>query len=152
MLMEINDKNLHIFNNLIQLYEAEFSVITQKLPDENGRFSLDTVPEGSIKGYLWYQGKLPAGFILVDTEGKPFNVNEFYVLPCFRGNGIGEMFFFDVLKIYPGEWQVKQLQNAIKAKQFWRKVIKKYTNDQFKEEVYNDSYWGPVTRQLFETK
>lgn len=46
MLIEIANKNQHILNNLLQFYEAEFSAITKKLPDENGIFQLDTSLEG----------------------------------------------------------------------------------------------------------
>lgn len=152
MLVKFSESNLNIFNNLVQCYEAEFSAITRKLPNHDGKFDLDTIPDGSIEGWFWFIADLPAGFILIDLGHEPFNVNEFYVLPCYRQNGVGEKFFYSVLERYPGAWQVKQLEGAEKAKNFWRKVINKYTAGNFREEKYNDGYWGVVTRQLFNTK
>ena len=123
-----------------------------KKPDKNGLFILDSIPNETLLGYFWYVENLPAGFILIDLEKQPYNVNEFYIVPCYRNKGIGQNFFYEVLKAYPGRWQVKQLIEAQKAQVFWRKVISKYTSGKFEEEIYEDSYWGKVNRQLFETK
>jgi predicted acetyltransferase len=151
MLVEFSKKNMHIFYTLAQAYEAEFSFITKKLPNENGIFELDTMPSSTIKGYFWFLDNLPAGFILIDLVDQPYDVNEIYVIPSFRNKKIGEEIFIQVLKNHPGNWQVKQLLTADKARTFWRKVIGKYTQGNYKDEEYNDKYWGQVTRQVFKT-
>ena len=52
--VEINQHNLNIFKNLAQAYEAEFSNLTHKLPNELGLFEIDTLPYKPYIGYLLY--------------------------------------------------------------------------------------------------
>lgn len=47
-LVTVNSSNLAIYLNLTQAYEAEFSPLTKKLPDEEGKFTLDTPIEGTL--------------------------------------------------------------------------------------------------------
>lgn len=152
MLIEVNSSNKHVLNNLLQAYEAEFSVITMKKPNNDGIFELDTELGGSIHGYIWGESQTPAGFILFDLANEPYNVNEFYIVPSFRGNKIGKKFFQEVLEKHPGSWQVKQLPNAIAAKAFWVAIIKDIAKGKFTDEVYIDKYWGKVSRQVFNYK
>jgi predicted acetyltransferase len=151
MLQKISDVNVHVFKNLAQAYEAEFSSITAKIPDKNGVFALDTILSDSIIGYIWLHEKSPVGFALVDLAEEPFNVCEFYIIPSLRKNKLGKILFLEVLNRHPGQWQVKQLPSAIHATSFWRAIIKEYTSDNFREELYVDKYWGEVLRQLFKT-
>jgi hypothetical protein len=40
-IVQITSKNAHIFEVFVQDYEAEFSAITRKEPDAEGRFALE---------------------------------------------------------------------------------------------------------------
>lgn len=60
-IVKVDESNKHIYMNLAQAYEAEFSKIMQKKPDENGLFPLDTYIGGDVSGYLLYIDGVPAG-------------------------------------------------------------------------------------------
>ena len=83
---KVDDSNLHVYMNLSQAYEAEFSKIMDKKPDQNGLFALDTPLGGDVTGYLLYIDEVPAGHAAI--AHKPCDVYEvcdFYVVPylCF---------------------------------------------------------------------
>ena len=140
----------HIYDNLCQAYEAEFSPLTHKLPDANGIFAKDTLLQGNITGYLVYSEGHPAGLAAIkQDEQTGFEVCEFYILPFFRRHKLGQRFACALFDNMPGNWQIKQIEGADHAVAFWRSVVSDYTAGVFQDEVYEDSQWGKVTRQTF---
>lgn len=148
-IISVSDINKHVLLNLMQAYEAEFSAITQKVPDSEGVFELDTVLDEFHDGYLLYVDDSPVGFAIKGVEGRRHDVSEFYVIPSKRGKNIGCDFACQLFAMYTGEWQVRQIKGAEKAKAFWRKVISQYTGNNYEESEVDDKYWGRVTRQVF---
>lgn len=144
------EESVAIYSRLLQCYEAEFSSITKKKPDSQGIFPLDTELGGDIEGFLVYEEGHPAGFVAIACKpNHQFEVLEFYIVPCFRRNSLGKRFVIKIWEQYRGTWEVKQIQGADSATLFWRKAIGEFTNQCFKEDVYQDPYWGEVTRQVF---
>ncbi|MES0869116.1 GNAT family N-acetyltransferase [Pseudovibrio sp. SCP19] len=140
----------HIYDNLCQAYEAEFSPLTHKQPDANGLFAKDTLLEGNITGYLVYSNDLPAGLAAIkQDEQEGFEVCEFYVVPYYRRHKLGLQFASALFDQMPGNWQIKQIEGADHATAFWRAVVSDYTLGHYQEDSYNDPYWGNVTRQTF---
>lgn len=149
-IIPINDHNLFIYNNLAQCYEAEFSPLTRKKPDDSGRFELDTHITENIVGYLLYIDETPAGLAAIKCEkNNHFEVCEFYIVPYFRNNATGMRFAHAIWERHHGTWEIKQIEGAGYASTFWRKTISRYNNTHYLEEKYNDPYWGSVTRQIF---
>lgn len=148
-LIKISSKNINILKNLAQAYEAEFSRLTNKMPDKTGKFNLDIFPASPYVGYLLYYKKLPVGFCIADVRNKIKDVSEFYIVPIMRKNKLGYKLACMLFDKHPGQWQVRQITGADHAINFWRYVIKKYTDNHYKEAVVNDNYWGKVTRQRF---
>ncbi len=149
-ILEVNDHNKEVYLNLIQGYEAEFSSITKKKPDAKGLFALDTHIGGSTRGFILYENGIPAGIAAIQVDpGGSREVCEFYVVPCYRGRSLGKRFAWYLWKLYPGNWQVKQIEGADHASVFWRKAIEEFTLNRFEEDLYEDAYWGKVTRQKF---
>ncbi|MEV8469080.1 hypothetical protein AB0T83_20385, partial [Fluviibacterium sp. DFM31] len=73
---------MQTYLNLSQPYEAEFSVYTKKVPDENGLFVMDTLIGGNVKGFLLYIDTVPAGLAAIaETSTQHFEVCDFYVVP-----------------------------------------------------------------------
>lgn len=141
--------NREVYQNFAQAYEAEFSSITRKQPNEKGIFSLDAEVSENNFGFLMYLDNIPAGFSVVTSHGNArYEVSEFYVVPCFRKLGLGKLFAHKIWGQFKGDWEVKQIQGAEYATQFWRAVIEQYVG-QYQEDRYHDSYWGVVTRQQF---
>lgn len=151
--MEINavdDRNMHIYLNLCQAYEAEFSAITGKVPDADGLFALDTALGGPVRGYLLLVDGAPAGFAAVRVAaGEGCEVCEFYIVPSMRGRCLGKDFACRIFAAHPGPWQVKQLPGAGYATCFWCRVIDEFTGCRYEQDEYDDPYWGRVVRQCF---
>ncbi|RYZ88523.1 MAG: GNAT family N-acetyltransferase [Proteobacteria bacterium] len=80
--------------------------------------------------YIIATGKRTAGFALVNTwspsgNGTDFAVAEFYVLPEFRGTGVGERAVASLLAAHSGIWEVSVMANNAGAKSFWLRALKK---------------------------
>ncbi|MGF1699525.1 hypothetical protein L4D09_04295 [Photobacterium makurazakiensis] len=152
-IIEVVDSNLQVYLNLSQPYEAEFSVYTKKQPDDNGIFAMDTQIGGNVKGFLLYIDDAPAGLAAIaETAPEHYEVCDFYVVPVFRKNRMGQQFAHQLFSMMPGEWESKQIEGAVHAIAFWRRAIGAYTQDNFVEDIYQDDYWGDVTRQCFSTE
>ncbi|NRB11489.1 MAG: hypothetical protein HRU35_07795 [Rickettsiaceae bacterium] len=147
----IEEINLNVFKNLAYAYEAEFSGITEKIPNELGLFSIDTLPKDPYIGYILYKNYIPIGFCIANTKIKIKDIAEFYIIPAMRCKGFGYQLAAMIFDKYPGQWQVRQIPGADHAISFWRKVIAKYTEGQYEESVVNDKDWGMVTCQSFST-
>lgn len=80
----VDNKNLQILLNLTQAYEAEFSAITNKTPDANGIFKLDTMPDNGHIGYILYKEKTPIGFTVLKISKTLNDIAEFYIIPSMR--------------------------------------------------------------------
>ncbi|MBA5761282.1 GNAT family N-acetyltransferase [Vibrio sp. 404] len=146
----VDPSNQHIYMNLAQAYEAEFSKIMQKRPDENGLFPLDTKLEGNVTGYLLYVDGVPAGHTAIANESEGnYEVCDFYVVPYFRKNKVGKRFITQVFEMLGGRWEIKQVAGAEHAVTFWRDVLSEYTSGNYSEDTYHDEKWGVVTRQTF---
>lgn len=157
-MVRVDNHNQHIYMNLAQAYEAEFSKIMHKKPDENGLFPLDTKLGGIIKGYLLYIEDIPAGHTAIAHEAdNHFEVCDFYIVPYFRQNQVGKYFITALFKQLGGTWEIKQVAGADHAVKFWRDVVGNYTKEQhiedsYQEDKYDDLQWGMVTRQRFNHK
>ncbi len=152
MLQKITDLNASIFDQLIQTYEEEFASITGKKRNQDGKYPLDSDWKFPNEGFYWLESSEIVGFCVKGNNTEHLDIFEFYVIPAFRGKGIGEKMAFAVFDAYPGKWQVRQIEGADKAREFWRKTIRKYTAGEFKEDTFVDPYWGLVTCQRFESK
>lgn len=152
MLQKITPSNSSVFDRVVQDYEEEFSVITKKKRDESGKFPLDSDWKPPNEGFYWLENTEIVGFCLKGKVGAFFDIPEFYIIPTYRNKGLGEKMAFAVFDQFPGKWQVRQMKGAEKAREFWRKIIDKYTSGNFTEIEFEDPYWGHVTCQRFERK
>ncbi|MEC4091019.1 hypothetical protein [Pseudoalteromonas rubra] len=150
MLIPVDTHNLPVYLNLAQAYEAEFSAITNKNPGADGLFALDTVLEGNVTGYLWYDNETPVGLAAIAQHQKDeFEVCEFYIVPRYRKAGQGAQFAHTLWANQPGLWTIKQIAGAEYATQFWHRAIASAGIEGVQEDTYQDPYWGKVARQRF---
>ncbi len=149
-IIPVSQHNIHIYHNLAQCYEAEFSPLTGKKPDSSGLFALDTPIGGEVLGYLWYIDDTPAGLAAITRKKDDhFEVSEFYIVPLFRKGRNGMEFAHAIWRSHGGTWEIKQIEGTDDATAFWRKTITRYDDTAFIEERYDDPYWGGVLRQTF---
>jgi predicted acetyltransferase len=151
-LIPIADENAHIFDVFVQDYEAEFSAITKKEPNVEGRFALEADWRHPNSGFYWFMKEKPVGFAIRTEINKRSDMAEFYILPCYRNTGLGKNLAFAIFDQFPGPWQVRQIPTAKEAITFWRRVIAEYTQDNYEEDLIDDLHWGKVIRQLFESR
>jgi len=96
-----------------------------------------------------------AGFVLVDEKDfnaepdYPLGITEFFVLKEYRKQAVGEKVAQEIFGIFQGRWSIREKEDNKSAQEFWRKVIDRYTNGNYKEVISNNERWrGPV--QLFD--
>lgn len=149
-IVKVDSSNIHVYMNLSQAYAAEFSKIIQEKPDKNGLFTIYPHIEGNVSGYLLYIDGIPAALTAITHEPiDRYEVSDFYVVPYFRKNKIGKGFISQIFNTLGGSWEIKQVEGADHAVNFWRDVITDYTKGHFSEDMYEDKIWGTVTRQQF---
>jgi predicted acetyltransferase len=72
-------------------------------------------------------------------------IAEFFILRKYRHKGVGEYIARTIFDQFTGNWQVAQITENIAATAFWRKVIARYTLDNFQEyDLDNDHWRGPI--------
>jgi predicted acetyltransferase len=84
-------------------------------------------------------GKL-AGFAVMleeefDDGGGCFFMVDFFIMKKYRRQGIGQFVAHYLFDLFPGEWQVSEIARNLPAQAFWRKIIGRYTDGQFSEEL-----------------
>jgi predicted acetyltransferase len=150
LIVKVQAHNEGVYLNLAQGYEAEFSALTQKRPEVDGRFRLDTLLGDGVTGFILEIDAAPAGIAAIAAKPESvYEVCEFYVVPSFRKQGWGTRFAHELWRKRPGSWEVKQILGAGYATVFWRKAIEDFGCLGCSEETFNDPYWGEVTRQRF---
>lgn len=110
-LKEITNCDNILFKNLMQFYEAEFSYITKKIPDEDGLFLFDTEISDVNRAFIAYSKLQPIGFSVVHValDSNLREILEFYILPCYRREYYGKAFSSLIFDTFKGYWIVKQL-------------------------------------------
>lgn len=152
MLELITERNCEIFERLVQDYEEEFSPLTGKSKQPNGKYTIDVDWHFPNIGYFWEENMQIMGFVIKDQCGEYSDIGEFYVIPVYRKMGVGRKMAFSIFDQHPGLWQVRQIQNAELAKLFWRNIISDYTKGDYLELELEDAVWGKVSCQRFKSK
>lgn len=146
----------HVLQNLMELYQYDFSEFESEDVDENGLFGYKYVD------YYWtipthfpflikVDGNL-AGFALVreiaseDSSCSSYlKICEFFIMKKYRKEGIGKQAAFQLFDLFQGVWEVAELETNLPAQKFWRKTISEYTNNEFVE-IQRDHWTGPIQR------
>lgn len=152
MLEQINESNSHMFDILVQDYEAEFSSITRKTKNQAGKYSVDVDWHHPNIGYYWKEDSHIVGFCLIEPIDGYSEIVDFYVIPSHRNKMIGKNMAFAVFNKHPGPWQVRQIAGSELAKKFWRKVIGEYTNENYTELQIDDPTTGQAVCQRFNNR
>lgn len=147
-----------VLRNLLELYAYDFSEFDHADVSEYGLYGYERLDHywteaGRHPFFIRVDQRL-AGFVLVrefeppDSSGV-FSIAEFFVVKKYRGKGVGKATVFKIFAMFPGQWQVAELESNRPAQLFWRKVISEYTAGRF-EEITEKDWEGPIQR--FNTK
>jgi predicted acetyltransferase len=71
-----------------------------------------------------------AGFALVRERAEfagasAREISEFFVLRAYRGRGVGTRVARALLARFPGRWEIAELTWNVRARRFWRRVIRR---------------------------
>lgn len=150
-IQRVTSSDWQTFFHLSQQYEAEFARITRKLPDAAGVYTFtDQGPH--YEAWLAWEDRTPIGMAVVDTHRERIDLAEFYIIPARRHAGLGYELASQLFQQYPGDWQIRQIMGAEYAREFWQRVIRRYTQRPFTDTVEPDPEWGQVYIQRFQTK
>jgi predicted acetyltransferase len=152
-----------VLRALFELYAHDFSPMTGADVDERGAFTggdfLQLAFErGDFHPFLLRVDGRWAGFAFVQEGSyvvpgvhRHWLMEEFFILRKYRGRGVGEWFARQLFARFPGIWEVGEIPENTDAQLFWRKVIGRYTDEDYEElEVRNERWEGPV--QVFESQ
>lgn len=114
--------------NLWQLYMKGLAEFRDSEVQADGRYRDDR-----LRTYLAYEehwsfltrseGEI-VGFALV-RKSKPetYVIGEFFILPEFRGTGVGGSAVSEILQKFVGNWEIPFQNDNSKAAAFWRRTI-----------------------------
>lgn len=148
-LYEIKESDKDIILNLMQLYTYELSFYEDETTNfnmmDNGLFAMSKyidmywTKENRHPYILKCDDKL-AGFVLIRfNEDNMYEVAEFFILNKYRHIGAGKFMANKVFNKYKGSWEVRTLLKNERAQNFWRSIIKDYTNNNFVEKLIRDN-------------
>lgn len=160
---DYEDKSL--IRNLMQFYLYEITAFDGARPNRHGLFEYryldhywtkDGIDAGRVP-FLIHAGDDVAGFALknrwsvVSRSPDASTVAEFFVLPPWRRQGVGQAAAIALFDRCPGRWEVRELRANRSAQRFWRAVINAYTAGDFQDlDVANDEWDGPI--QVFSAR
>jgi predicted acetyltransferase len=134
-----------LLRNLWQFYLYEFSRFTRDHVTPAGKFA-ETELDGVFTRhqrhpFIIYADDKVAGFAIVDNGIKSYFTEslsvvymyEFFILAAFQQRGLGEQTARHLFDLFPGHWEVFEMASNLNAQHFWRKIIGRYTNGQYRE-------------------
>lgn len=137
--VDIEDKN--ILRKMIDDYEKEM------LGEEAGEYKyFDSYWEKKNRWPFFIMvDKKIAGFALVNeynlVELSAKDMSEFYIKKEYRHQSIGLEAANKIFNMFLGKWEIREIVENPEARQFWLKVIDKYTGGDFKEVMMDNDKW-----------
>ncbi len=110
-------------------------------------------------GYPKMSPGIIAGFALLRSEFDPLTgipgmeVSEFFVLPAYRNQGIGNAAAVKLWDQFPGQWTVRVMKANKAALPFWQHAIQRYTGGNYREtasSTLNESHITFIFENPFE--
>ena len=125
--------------NMMQFYMHDFSEWLPLPLENNGLFAVRPKAEylarpGTLP-YLILAGEELAGFAVIDDEvhqrESDYTLGYFFIARRFRGQGAGQAIVEELVRSFPGTWEIFHLKENLGAAQFWKKVVPRLSSGQF---------------------
>ncbi len=146
-LQTVQKKEKHVLHNIMQFYIYEFSKYIPIIRVEhNGAykpFNLEKYWDNdNLHAYFIKIDKELIGFALVRsaTESSPNTIEEFFIMVKYSGNGYGKKIAKELFAMFPGDWEINQIENNEPAHAFWQRLIKEISNGNFAERFEEGKY------------
>ncbi|MFZ4831785.1 GNAT family N-acetyltransferase [Rouxiella sp. Mn2063] len=140
-------KYRNIIENLFPYYVYDLAEYGKWPCTAEGRYSFNPAlldPHWSRDDHwpwLIYCGEELAGFCLLrryPDNSERYDIDQFFVLRKFKGQGVGKRAFELAVSTMPGLWQTRVLVENSAALHFWRSAIDSLTNGHYQEQVMLD--------------
>jgi predicted acetyltransferase len=133
-----------LLRNLYQLYLYEFSYFTEEWRVQaDGKFDEADLEncwdDKHRRVFLISVDKQWVGFAILDldlpdSDGSTVNeLSEYFIMPPYRQKGLGERIARKIFQQHKGQWELCIVETNTKALHFWRKVLARYTKDNYTE-------------------
>ncbi|WP_237475579.1 GNAT family N-acetyltransferase [Vibrio tetraodonis] len=136
-----------VLENLFSYYVYDMSEFLGLSITDNGLFTFD---KNSLTPY-WHQNDHKPYFIYVENEIAGFvllrrypecksiwDIEQYFVLKKFKGQGVGKRAFQQLTEKYPGQWQVRILKENKVAMKFWLATIESIVKTDYLSELAID--------------
>ena len=144
-LQEVKEQDKEVIYNLMQLYTYELSFFEDETTDfkllDSGLYVMSKYVEmywtsDKRHPYILKCDNELAGFVLAryNEDGKN-EIAEFFVLNKYRRSGAGKFMANEMFELYKGPWEVRTLLKNERAQNFWRNVIREFSNNNFEEKL-----------------
>ncbi|MVP00285.1 GNAT family N-acetyltransferase [Paenibacillus lutrae] len=121
-----------ILNNLFHFYLYELSAYSMEDVSNEGKYEAEDISpyyrDDRLFPYLIMVDNKIAGFILVTsppyvTDGIDYSVQELFLLPKYRGKGLGRAAALHIFKHHHGHYEISMFRNNPKAVKFWSALL-----------------------------
>jgi len=142
-----------VLANLLELYAYDFSEFIDLKLGADGRFGYKRLPlyweDSNRYPFIVMVDDCLAGFVFVhrgsaisDNENV-WDMSEFFILRGYRRRGIGMKVAHEIWKSFPGQWEVRVMDQNQKAREFWQKTIDAFIGERNYPITYNknDRCW-----------
>lgn len=119
------DGSFYVDNDINEQGVFEYKWFDTYFEDDT-RFAYFIKKENHIVGFVMINGNLKTSHV-----GNAQAIAEFLILPQYRKHHIGKTVAHRIFDMFDGDWEVQPMENNIGAYQFWNKVIKEYSNNNY---------------------
>lgn len=149
ILEEVKYENIDKLDYLLQLYLSDISKYFKiEFDNDLCRYKYDRLDKyfdnSNNYAYILKDNNNICGFILVDSYESYMTIQEIFILNNYRKSGYAKKAVNQVFNQFKSKWIIKVLPCSNIAENFWLKVIKQYTNNNYKLE-----YTGKYNRAEF---
>jgi predicted acetyltransferase len=140
VLQPITDRDRPVVERLWQLYSHDMSEVRGTLPDGEGLYKAGRLPtyfgDPDRCGYLISYEDAPAGFVFVQgLSGETRMIGDFFVVRAARRRRVGYDVANELLRRYPGRWEIGFQAENSGAPEFWRRVVSDAVGTDWREEL-----------------
>ncbi|WP_110946801.1 GNAT family N-acetyltransferase [Pseudomonas bohemica] len=145
----LSEEEHALFRVIYSLYLHDLSEFTdfyqlsdegQWLPDYLDTWLSPNQP--NVHPFLFWLNDAPVGMALVGASPFPhmspdadYRISEFFIARGYRKKGIGRAAAKRLFEIFPGKWEIVQLEKNYNAVAFWASVVREFTAGQFASDL-----------------